>query len=247
MTRGLQPRQPRPDLTVLVVADPPPTTARPNGEDPAGRHEALVALARAVFSAGGRLAVPADTGVSLLLGTVALEYAAPPVAERHMAAERPRLLVMETERRDEWARQLLTPLVIRGAIDYVDENGQPIGRELRAGLDGPTFPDANDSLRQRVTPALLQSVEANAAVLLSPARAALDDLRLLRVFGIRTVTLRNTAHDDLEDELSEVDDPRARLQVDNARSRWADTDEPDTQPAVPYTYIMQRLVSEWIS
>jgi hypothetical protein len=201
-----------------------------------------------VFSAGGRLAVPADTGVSLLLGTVALEYAAPPVAERRMTAERPRLLVMETERRDGWARQLLSPLVIRGAIDYVDENGQSVGRELGAEPDhGLRFPEDNDAPRQRVTPALLQSAEANAAVLLSPARATLRDLRLLLEFGIPTVTFRNTAHDDLEDELSEVDDPRARLHVDSSRSRWADTDEVGIPSAVPYTYIMQRLVAEWIS
>ena len=61
--------------TILLVADSPPEESRSVGTSPAGRHVAIIALARAVFAAGGRIAMPADAGLSALIATIGLEHA----------------------------------------------------------------------------------------------------------------------------------------------------------------------------
>ncbi len=81
---------------MLLVADPPAEHGSPGTEGPAGRHEAIVALARAVFAAGGRIAVPADPGIALVLATVGLEYAAARPAERWGEEPPPPVMVVET-------------------------------------------------------------------------------------------------------------------------------------------------------
>src|SRR5215831_3278770 len=117
MTRSMRSRPSRPGFTVLLVADPPQADRRPGAETPAGRHEALVALARAVFAEGGRLAARVDADIALVLGTVALDYSAPPVAEQRGEAAPPQLTVMETQP-EPLARVLLAPLAVRGALRY---------------------------------------------------------------------------------------------------------------------------------
>jgi hypothetical protein len=176
VTGGIQPT-----FTVLLVADPPPPTTRAGGEDPAGRYEALVAFGRAAFAAGGQVALPVDTGIAPLLATLALEYA--PVGFR-------RVVVMETQRPDAWARCLLAPFVARGAVDILGLDGQPVDLGPRADGDGP---EGVDAPRQPVRPELVEVSGARAAMLISPAPAALDDLDVLRRSGVRIAVLRNTA------------------------------------------------------
>lgn len=191
------------------------------------RHEALLALARAVYAADGSLTVPVDD-VALILATVALSYAHTPVAEGR-AAEPP-LTVVETVRPEPSARRLLQPLVRRGALTY---------RSIR---DFSETADAGDTeggpvRRHPVTPDLLEIARPAFAVLLSPAGQALEDgyaLRCPRTYAFRSTFLAPPLRLDFED-------PTDRLLEGSRQGRWGEGEH----NAIPYSFVMQRLVREW--
>jgi hypothetical protein len=244
MTRSMRPRPGRPDLTVLVVADPPPPDRRPGAESPAGRHEALVALARAVFAEGGRLAAPVDADIALVLGTVALDYSAPPVAERRTEAAPPQLTVMEM-RPDYPARVLLAPLATRGALRYLDTEGSEVPLDLSEVASEQ--PGLEEVRRHRVTPRMVEVTRPTVAVFISPARPAMQDLAVLREAQVRILVFHDSVLEaDVDADLGDVEDPTQRLLHQAPGERWSRerrTDE--VRPVPPYPYLMQRLVAEW--
>jgi hypothetical protein len=227
------------------VADPPSPDRRPGAEAPAGRHEALVALARAVFAEGGRLAAPVDVDIALVLGTVALDYSAPPVAERRAEAPPAPLTVMEMQP-EALARTLLAPLAVRGALRYLD----PEGSEVRLDLSevAAEQPGLEEVHRHRVTPRMVEVTQPMAAVFISPARPAMQDLAVLREAQVRTVVFRDSVLEaDVDAELSEVEDPTERLLRGGPGERWSRERRPEEEvrSVPPYPYLMQRLVAEW--
>jgi hypothetical protein len=247
VSRSLHPRAFHPGLTVLLVADPPSPDRRGGAEPPAARHEALVALARAVFAAGGRIALPADADIALVIGTVALDYAQPPVAERRAEAVPSPLIVIETGAVQHSARALLAPLAARGALRYVDaegavvllDPGAPSGREL------PEHDE--ESSRQRVTPGMVQAIRPTAAVFISPGRRALLDLVVLRDHDVPTVIFRDgILEEGLVMEFTGTEDPTQRLLPETPEGRWSrPLREQEPGHSRPYAYLMQRLVAEW--
>jgi hypothetical protein len=218
-------------LRVLLIADSPPPRPSLDGESPALRHEAILALARAVFAAKGTLIVPVDNDVALILATTALAYAQTPVAEGRSMD--PPLIVMETMRPEPAAREELQPLVLRGAMSYRD----PEGREV--GLIEQAEPDRR--FRHPVTARLLQVARPSFAVILSPSPAATDEAPQLR--GVDTYLFRSTMLDpDLQ---LDFPDPTDRLYDNRSGNRWSGPDG-ESPGGIPYTYVMQRLVDQWI-
>ncbi|HUY52612.1 MAG TPA: hypothetical protein VMV92_44070 [Streptosporangiaceae bacterium] len=247
MSRSLHPRAFQPGLIVLLAADPPPPDGRGGAEPPAARHEALVALARAVFAVGGQIVLPADADIALVIGTVALDYAQPPVAERRAEATPSPLIVMETGAVQHSARALLAPLASRGALSYVDaggaavllDPGAPSGREL------PEHDE--EGSRQRVTHGMVQAMRPTAAVLISPGRSALLDLGILREHDVPTVIFRDgILEEGIAMEFGGTEDPMQRLLPEASEGRWSRSlREPEPGQSRPYAYLMQRLVAEW--
>jgi hypothetical protein len=214
-------------------------------ESPAGRHEALVALARAVFAEGGRMAVPVDTDVALVIGMVALEYAQPPVAVRRAEPAPAPLLVRETASPEYAARLLLAPLTARGALRYLDGEGEEVTVDPGAlATERVAFDEVR---RHRVTPEMVRATSPSVAVVISPAWPARRDLDVLREFDVPTVVFGRTVLDpDLAEMLATVDDPTERLLGETPRGRWSGEDTPEeVRPVLPYPYLMQRLVAEW--
>jgi hypothetical protein len=245
MTRSMHPRPGRPGLTVLLVADPPSPDRRLGAETPAGRHEALVALARAVFAEGGRLAAPVDVDIALVLGTVALDYSAPPVAERRAEAPPAQLTVMETQP-EPLARTLLAPFAARGALRYLDAEGSEVPLDLTAVA--AEHPGLSEVHRHRVTPRMVEVTRPMAAVFISPARPAMQDLAVLRGAQVRTIVFHDSVlQADVNAELGDVEDPTERLLQGRPRERWSRERRPgeeEVRPVPPYPYLMQRLVAE---
>ncbi len=212
---------------------------------PAGRHEALVALARAVFAEGGRIVVPADVGVALVIGTVALEYAQPPVAERRAEAAPSPLIVMETELTEHAARTLLAPLAIRGALSYLDTEGSEVPPDPGAVVTDQ--PGLDEIRRQHVSPRMVHATHPTVAVAISPARPALQDLAVLRELQVPTLVFRDSVlESDLVADLGDIEDPTERLLQQTPEGRWSRPPQPESaRQVLPYAYLMQRLVAEW--
>jgi hypothetical protein len=243
----MRPRPDRSGLTVLLVADPPPSHRRPDAESPAGRHEAIVALARAVFAEGGQLAVPADADIALVVGTVALDYAAPPVAERRGQARPSHLTVMETGGFEHATRVLLAPLAVRGALRYLDSEGDEVGLDLtEVEAEEPGLEEVR---RHRVTRRMVEVTRPTMAVVLSPQRPAIRDLDVLRELQVRPFVFQDSVLEadlELEPELRGMEDPTQRLLDQAPGERWSRPRRPDdVRPVPPYPYLMQRLVAEW--
>lgn len=245
MTRSLRPRPGRSAFTVLLVADPPPPHRRPGAESPAGRHEAIVALARAVFAEGGQLVVPADADIALVVGTVALDYAAPPVAERRVETGPSHLTVMEGGGFERATRVLLAPLAVRGALRYLDAEGAEVRLDL-SEVEAEQ-PGLEEVRRHRVTSRMVEVTHPTVAVLLSPQRPAMQDVTVLRDFQVEVLVFHDSVLEaDLEPELRDTEDPTQRLMRQAPGERWSRPRGPDdVRPVPPYPYLMQRLVAEW--
>jgi hypothetical protein len=201
-----------------------------------------VALARAVFAEGGRLAAPVDVDIALVLGTVALDYSAPPVAERRTEAPPARLTVMEMQP-EVLARALLAPLAVRGALRYLDAEGSEVRLDLSEAAEQPGLGEVH---RHRVTPRMVEVIEPMAAVFISPARPAVQDLAVLQEAQVRTVIFHNSVLEaDVDAQLSDVDDPTERLLRDGSGERWSGERRQEVRSVPPYPYLMQRLVAEW--
>ncbi|MGW6194790.1 hypothetical protein ACWF0M_01460 [Kribbella sp. NPDC055110] len=224
-------KEPPPGLRVLLIADSPPPEPSLDGESPALRHEAILALARAVFAARGTLIVPVDDDVALILATAALGYAQTPAAEGRSVA--PPLIVMETVRPEPAAREELQPLVLRGAVSYRDPAGREVGLIEEA--------ERERRFRHPVTTDLLQIAQPSFAVLLSPSLATSNEAPLLR--GVETYLFRSTILDpDLRLDLA---DPTEWLYENRSGNRWSGPDG-QSHGGIPYTFVMQRLVDQWI-
>jgi hypothetical protein len=246
VTRRLRPSSEWTRFTVLLIADPPAERSDPATDGPAGRHEALVALARAVFAAGGRIALPADPGVTLVLATVGLEYAAARPAERREETGPPPVLVVETGPAHQRPRNLLAPLVARGVVEYRDGDGEVVPASELA-IPGPDAIGLTLRGRDPISPSFVENTQPDRAVLLSSGRATLQDAEVLRGFGVPMVALQDTMQDpQTREDLSWIEDPSERLLSGRRRNRWAHDDEDaDRPPPMPYAYVMQRLVAEW--
>jgi hypothetical protein len=214
------------------------------------RQEAIISFARAVFAAGGTVAVPLDVDVAPLLGTVALDYLEPRAAEIRGEPPVPRVTIMETEHRSEPARQLLAPLAERGAVRVVDREGEAV--VLRASIE-PQLPGRSEVARQRVTERMVGLLRPRFAVLINPGRQLIEeDVRVLRRGDVRVPTFNFGTEDGdaaTVELLSELDvyDPSAQLLEGTTRSPW--TDEEDApqygrHPVPPYAYLMQRLIAQ---
>ena len=214
---------------------------------PAARHEAVVALARAVFAAGGRIALPADAGVTLVVASVGLEYAPARPAERRADAAPPSVLVMETGTGHQRPRNLLAPLAARGVVEYRASDGHVLS-VMELLQPGPSESNGSDRGRDLITSGFLETARPDGAVLLSSGRATVQDLEVLRGSGVRVMVLRGTARDPLtREELSGIADPTERLLSGRRGNRWTREGEDADQPSgpVPYAYLMQRIVFEW--
>jgi len=248
MTHSLRPDTTRRDFTVLLVADSPPSEPRNDLGTPVARQEAIISLARATFAVGGSVAVPLDVDVAPLLGTLALDYLGPRAAElRGEQAPVPRVTVMETQGSSRPARQLLAPLAARGAIRFVDSEGEDVVLEesMEAEIDRLDGVD-----RHTVTASMVGVVRPALAVLINPGRRAVEDVSVLREAGVRTFTF---GLEDVDDQTAAlfnqlgVEDPTERLLVETTRSPWAeeeDTPRAGRDPVPPYAFLMQELVAE---
>ena len=197
-----------------------------------------------MFAEGGRLPVPVDLDIALVVGTVALGYAQPPAAERRGQATPAPLVVVETERDEPVARALLAPLAVRGALRYIDVEGADAALPPVATLADELY--VAEVRRQRVSPLTLQATEPHVAVLISPTRSALLDLAVLREFGVPAFVFRHTLLEyEPAAEFTEVEDPAGRLLHDVPEGRCSLQREPAVRPVLPYSYLMQRLVGEW--
>jgi hypothetical protein len=251
MTHSLRPEATRRDFTILLVADSPPSPPRSDFGTPVARQEAIISLARATFAVGGSVAVPLDVDVAPLLGTLALDYLQPRAAELRGEPPVPRVTVMETQRSSPPARHLLAPLAARGAIRFVDSEGDEVVLEesMEAEID-----QLNDVDRQRVTATMVRVVKPTFAVLIDPGRRVVEDVSVLRGAGVRTFTF---GWEDVDEQTAalfnqlEVEDPTERLLVETTRSPWTEEEEEDDDtpragrdPVPPYAFLMQQLVAE---
>jgi hypothetical protein len=88
-----------------------------------------------------------------------------------------------------------------------------------------------------------------AAVFISPARPAMQDLAVLREAQVRTIVFHDSVLEaDVDAELSDVEDPTGRLLQGGPPDRWSrerPPQEEEVRPVPPYPYLMQRLVAEW--
>jgi hypothetical protein len=197
-----------------------------------------------VFAEGGQLAVPADVDIALVVGTVALDYAAPPVAERRIETAPSRLLVMEAGF-EHATRVLLAPLAVRGALRYLDAEGAEVRLDLsEVEAEQPGLEEVH---RHRVTPRMVEVTHPTVAVLLSPQHPAMQDVAVLREFQVQTLVFQDSVLEaDLQPELREMEDPTQRLLHQAPGERWSRLRRPDdVRPVPPYPYLMQRLVAEW--
>lgn len=232
-------------LTVLLVAESAATSVRRAPDHSTARWEAVIALARATFAVGGRLAVPVDADIAPLVGTLALDYVQLRAAEWKGGRPPPPVVVLET-RPSEPARLLLAPLVQRGAVRFVDQHGEslePIAsteREL-AGI--------GDVGRQPVTPEMIDVVQPTLAVLIGADRHTVEDAATVRARGTPTFAFET---DPTDEELrrrltdAEIVDPSGRLLEGTSSSPWGDRKHAPGQPewAPPYAFLMQRLIAE---
>jgi hypothetical protein len=222
----------------------PLVTRRETVEPPVARHEALVAVGRAAFAQGVRLAMPVDAEVSILLATIALEYTAPPVAERRAEPAPAPLIVVETVAPMPSARALLAPFHARDAVEYLNQDGLPVG----LGSDRPdAYVEPAFRRRQPVTDALVRATHPRVALFISPSRGAREDVQVLRRNHTPTAFIRSSVIEtEVDNVFSEIEDVGARISADLRPGRRSGTG-PD-QGAVgitPYSYLMQRLVAEW--
>ena len=124
-----QPRQ----FTVVVTAG----RVRDAGADSLERaldwQDAVVAVADAVLERGGRLVVPANPHLAVLLAVAAMPYARPHTAE---SSEQPaRVQVFETGGHSETARAELAPLAHQRLLSYYDGDGRPVTLPRPASVD----------------------------------------------------------------------------------------------------------------
>ena len=245
---------------MLLVADPPREGV--TREPPAMRPEALVALGRAVFAQGGRVVVPADDYVAPLLATVALAYVGDPVAERRgKASAPPPLVVAESNEHEHPARRWLAPLSFRGAIAYRDVSGARV--DLRGAFPGPqdlpedpelraevqdrnAWQNQERSQRDRVTPYFLSRLESvTAVVIFGASEGTTQELMLLAdlrrptfVFSPEGIESAVLARVDARNPIEEFEFSR--------ETRWGAPPDDSSPGAVPYPFVMQRLVADLI-
>lgn len=211
------------------------------------QQEALLSLARAVFGAGGRLVLPADRTVAPLVAELALDYAAPPQAERREAPVEP-VLVAETREPDERLRLNLARLSLRKAVGYVDADGEPVAMQWQReaeethGFDGEAR--WAEPRRQPLTLDLIERVHPVGAVVLSPGERALGELEMLLTADIRVAVF--AAGQAFRDRFGRFDRTEELLAgVDPEGRRRARAGERERRAPVPYAFLMQRLVSLW--
>lgn len=252
MTRSIAPDGRRSDVTVLLVTDLPPAATRDmpqvqrreTVEPPVARHEALVALARAAFARGVRIAVPVDAEDSILLATIALEYTAPPVAERRSKPAPAPLMVMETVAPMPAARALLAPFLARDAVEYLNQDGLPIG----LGSDRPDTPvEPTHGRRQPVTDQLVRATHPRVALFISPSGAAREDVQAIRSTGTPMALMGSSVIEPGIDNIFAEDEDVAAGVTSSLRRGRRSAASPDHEEVAmtPYPYLMQRLLAEW--
>lgn len=243
--------EPHERFTILLVAASPPVVdpderglARgAGGTSPAGTIDAVISVARAVLAEGGRIVMPGDRGMSPIVASVALDYAALAATERDK--QPPAALVVASTLWPELTlAALLEPYVLRGAVLHVGPDGDPV-----EPADDRTYEreiDTSYEHRQPVVPWLIEQWRPAGAVFVAPEADAQHDMELLRDSSIAFAVL---AHADAERAKQWREHDAARLMMAERPARWANRDDvkrgPQSEDVVPYAYIAQRLVSEW--
>jgi hypothetical protein len=257
----LLPIAPREAFSVVLAAWPPPTDdrrRRPGLVPPALRHEAIVAAARAVFAVGGHLVVTGDPYVVPVLAAVALDYTPAHAIER---VERPPslLTVVESGGPDPTLRALLAPYVHRQAARYVDVEGQPL--ELDAEL---VTAEIGGYRRHPLRPWIVDRFRPRGAIFVTPHGEAEQEIEMLAAQGVGLAVLTDTAPYAEDAERWSWADPTRELIGDVRLNRWEeagelrgrdesperrqdDFDQPRPQAgvAVPYAFVLQRLIASW--
>jgi hypothetical protein len=100
---------------------------------------------------------------------------------------------------------------------------------------------------------MLRALRPSFAVLLSPSPAASEDLQVLsghtvdaegkEEAPVRTFVFRSTLLDP-ERRFDSVEDPTGRILESRDETRWGPLSDRE-YGAIPYSYVMQRLVGEW--
>ncbi len=256
---GLRPIEPHEAFSVVLAAWPPTgeRDRRPGLVSPALRHEAIVAAARAVFALGGRLVVTGDPDVVPAIAAVALDYA--PIHAMELLEHQPSLLaVVESGGRDDTLRALLAPYVHRRVVRYVDAEGRTLE------LAGELTSQLGEYRRHPLTPWIVDRFEPRGAIFVAPHGAAEEELEMLAAKGIGVAVLADTAPyaDDARrwrylDPMQEIigDVPLDRWAEQVSELRWDEgldwgSDHPgQLRPrvgvAMPYAFVLQRLVARW--
>ena len=211
------------------------------------RQEALISLARAVFGAGGRIALPADGVVAPFVADLGVDYATTAGAERRETRDVEPVLVVETEESDERLRAHLARSASRGAVRYVDRAWRPVMLRPRAEFadDEADAPDHRPEIRrQPVTHDLVQRAAPVLAVVVSPSADAAGEVELIRGTGVAVAAF--AVGERLRERFREYDRTEERLiefERDHRRREWQ-PERQDRAP-VPFAFLMQQLVSPW--
>jgi hypothetical protein len=188
--------------------------------------EAVLSLTRACLAQGRRIVLPADPVVAPLVALTAAEYAEELHTEA-VARPAPLVQVLLTEGRDEELTEALY------GLDHVDlaEFG-----DLRKSRPG----------RQRLTDEALAELRPAAAVVFGGATESVDDLMVLRARQIPLHVIETALAGPLADhpDLGEYGIVGRALREVEWQAAGRDV-IPDAEQAVPYPYVMQRLVEQW--
>jgi hypothetical protein len=186
--------------------------------------EALLSFTRAALAQGRRLVVPGDEAVAPLVAQTVAEYA-PPARTEQREGEAPLVEVLLTRGPD-------PPL--EEALAGIDRVRPRVAR----GQEG-----AGEGRRHPLTVEAVRELEPAGAVVIGGSRESVEDVAVLREVSVPLFVVGPTLTGPLYEfsDLWERDFTRGTL----AEIEWQEAErELAFDTAIPYAYVMQRLVEE---
>jgi hypothetical protein len=225
----MKPLGPAPDFTqrwhppALLLAAFPSETEDVDLAQTLEIEEAVLSFARAALAQGRKIALPADRVVAPLVSQVAGEYG--PTAVTEAGDGSPALVkAMFTEGRDPRLEQALA------AGGQVELGQLAVGKVEISGV------------RHRLTPAALEWANPERAVVIGEPPALLDELELVREFGVEIATVGPTlSARDIELGNLREHDTVAPMLDEKLELGEGEADE----LRLPYAFLMQELVWSW--